>query len=75
MSQSCQMNNYRFREKEWYPTSEPPQWTGIYEVKFQKGRVHKRFYTGLPKSSWLPIGSKECVEDIEQPTHWRFLDD
>jgi hypothetical protein len=69
------MKSCRFREEDWYPACDPPKWTGVYEVKFQKGRGEKRFYAGFPKQAWLPIGSKECMEDIEQPTHWRFLDD
>lgn len=59
----------------WTPTTERPKRTGIYEVLFQKGEYTKRFYTGLMKPAWIPIGSKSCMEDIEQPTHWRFCED
>lgn len=63
------------KEEPWISTKERPKWTGTYEVLFQKGKSVKRFYTGLMKPAWIPIGSKECMEDIPQPTHWRFCEE
>jgi len=62
--------------EEWMPFNDRPPWTGIYEVLFQKGKAYKRFYTGLDKPAFIPIGSKQCMsERVEQPTHWRFCDE
>lgn len=59
-------------DDEWIKISERPPWTGTYQVKYQRG-VCYRFYTGLEKPAWIPIGLTESVmEHDEQPTHWRF---
>lgn len=65
----------KVHKEDWIRIKERPPWTGIYEVMFQKGNPSKRFYTGLAKPAYLPIGSKRCQEDVQQPTQWRFCDE
>lgn len=61
---------------EWKKTCERPKYTGIYEVMFQKGKPFKMFYTGLSKTSWVPLGYKDCVDEYPgQPTHWRYCEE